>query len=379
MFYDRFATKELKTYKLYDWLETKRLEQYSQIKCEHIKYARKWTIVNIFWSILMYFCESFIWFLMIYQISQKELTIDQVIIIIQGLEMFMLSTSSLINLISNIFQQSAYISDLKDIIDDCGDNGNRIFSNRNHYFSLENKTNSDIILKNICFSYTTDKLILSKINLSINKGETIALVGHNGSGKSTLAKILAGLLLADTGYIFTKTENITAVFQDFAEFQLSLKENIYIGNVNEPINDMLLLDCLRQTQCIELVDKLPYGLDTLLGKEFAEDGSDISLGEWQKIAISRSIYRNADFIIFDEPSACLDPISEKRQFDYIQKFLSGKTVVIISHRIGLTKLADRIAYMEKGKIIEIGTHNELMMLHKEYYNFYLAQAKWYSE
>lgn len=149
--------------------------------------------------------------------------------------------------------------------------------------------------------------------------------------------------------------------------------------MNEPINDMLLLDCLRQTQCIDLVDKLPYVLDTFLGKEFAEDGSDISLGEWQKIAISRSIYRNADFIIFDEPSASLDPIAEKKQFDYIQNFLSGKTVVIISHRIGLTKLADRIAYMEKGKIIEIGTHNELMMLHKEYYNFYLAQAKWYSE
>ena len=136
---------------------------------------------------------------------------------------------------------------------------------------------------------------------------------------------------------------------------------------------------LEKSQCNYFVRNLPSGLNTFLGNEFEENGTDISLGQWQRLAFSRIIYRDSVFIVFDEPTASLDPIAEKKQFEYIRNLLQSKTVVLISHRIGLNRLANRIVYLENGRIVESGTHSDLMNLHGSYYKFYNAQAKWYQD
>ncbi|WP_342478361.1 ATP-binding cassette domain-containing protein [Paenibacillus sp. FSL H7-0350] len=232
-------------------------------------------------------------------------------------------------------------------------------------------------LHNVSFSYGGAPAVLQHINLQIGKGESIVLVGENGSGKSTLAKIMAGLLKPTEGSVHSYCDTATAAFQDYAKFEFSVRDNVGLGDVASINDNDRIKEATVKGQIHQVIQQYPKGLDTILGKKFDADGIEMSEGQWQKVAIIRAFMPEADFIIFDEPSASLDALSEIQQFRNIGKYFRGKSVVLISHRIGIAKLADRIIFMKQGEIVETGTHAELMQQQGEYCSFFRGQAKWY--
>ncbi|MCL1935339.1 MAG: ABC transporter ATP-binding protein/permease [Defluviitaleaceae bacterium] len=244
----------------------------------------------------------------------------------------------------------------------------------------------DIVLKNISFRYpNTEKNVFSNINLTIKVGETLAIVGENGAGKSTLTKVLIGLYKPIDGNIIVGNQSIqeidkknlydgvSALFQKFQKYQMTLKENVEISSDYSNYN---VLQTIKKVG-IDLTSKAyPNKEDTMLSLEF--DGIDISGGQWQRVAIARSIYRYHDIIILDEPTSAIDPIEESSLYNLFAEIAVDKTAIIVTHRLGLTKIADRIIVMDKGNIVEIGTHQELLKQNRLYASMYKSQSDLYN-
>lgn len=227
------------------------------------------------------------------------------------------------------------------------------------------------------YPYTNYKSIID-INLHINRGETIAIVGENGAGKSTLAKLITGLLNPSEGSVLydgvdikeispdSKHRLITAVIQDFGRYKLTAKESIGISDVKLSFSDIELPE--------QIVDK-GISPEHMLGREF--DGVELSGGEWQALAISRGRYRKHEVIVLDEPTSAIDPLRESAIYKSFIELSKDKTSVIITHRLGITKLVDRIIVLDKGRVIEDGTQEELLAQKGKYYEMYNAQANWF--
>jgi ATP-binding cassette, subfamily B, bacterial len=239
------------------------------------------------------------------------------------------------------------------------------------------------------FSYPdTDRTALSGITPTVRPGEVAALVGPNGSGKTTLIKLLCRLYDPSAGAItldgtdlrsFDVDElrrHMSVIFQDFAEYQLTARENIRVGNVDLAADDPAVEAAAGDAGVDEVIRGLPHGYDTMLGKWF-EEGEELSVGEWQKVALARAFVRDAQILVFDEPTSALDPETEWRVFEHIKELARGRAVVLISHRFSTVRTADRIHILDGGRIIESGAHDELMARGGRYAHMYEVQARAY--
>lgn len=248
---------------------------------------------------------------------------------------------------------------------------------------------STIEFKNVRFSYPgMTKLILDGCSFSIEKGKHYAFVGKNGAGKTTVTKLLTGLyhhyegeILVDGRELKTFTQSqikglSTVVYQDFSRYYISLYDNITLAGTNIDSSQENVSRTLEQVGLFETVSKLKDGIDTPLGK-ILKDGVDLSGGEWQRVAMARSMLSNAPLRILDEPTAALDPISESKLYQNYEQITKGKTTLLISHRLGSTKLADIIFVLADGRIVENGSHSELIKKNGIYAEMYRVQAKWY--
>lgn len=244
-----------------------------------------------------------------------------------------------------------------------------------------------IEVKGVSFQYpNSDNYALSNINLTMKRGEKIALVGENGSGKTTLSKIILGIYPPDDGKVLfdgmdaskykksTLCDDISAVSQAFTKFSMTLRENVAIGNLPEIYNDEKIAVTLEHTDISEAIEKTK-GLDGMLGREF--DGTELSGGQWQKLAIARSLYKDYNFIALDEPTSALDPIVETEIFKNFLEAMEDKTALIISHRVGLCRMADKIVVLQNGTITETGNHEELMAKKGHYHKLFTSQQQWY--
>lgn len=247
----------------------------------------------------------------------------------------------------------------------------------------------DISFKDVSYAYpNTQKNVINNVSLEWKKGETIAIVGENGAGKSTLVKLLVGLFPIESGAGYINNINYrklskkalykdkSAVFQNFQRYQMTLEENIKISELSKQ-KSKEELDGICKEAGIEVEDKELFneGYETMLSKEFG--GVDLSGGIWQRIAIARALYRESNYIVLDEPTSAIDPLEEARIYDDFSKITKKKSTLIVTHRLGSVKLADRIIVLKKGKIVENGTHSELMKLNGEYARLFESQQKLY--
>ena len=245
-------------------------------------------------------------------------------------------------------------------------------------------------LRGLTFSYPGKESVhaLEDVNLDIRRGEKIAIVGYNGAGKTTLTKLLMRLYDPDSGEILYNGKNIkeykldelrdrvAAVFQDYRIFAASLAENVAGGLYTDDMEEKVL-GALEKSTFGDKLQKLPDGINTPLTREFDNSGTQLSGGEQQKVAIARAFFKDADLIILDEPSSALDPDAEYALNQAIASYANQKTVIFISHRLSTTRHADRIYMFEEGKIIESGTHEELMTLGGKYAYMFNLQAEKY--
>lgn len=251
-----------------------------------------------------------------------------------------------------------------------------------------------IEFKDVAFAYPgTQHFILDGINLKIEEGKHYAIVGRNGAGKTSLIKLLTGLYMNFEGEILINGKSIkqyeqsqlkamvTVLFQDFARYPISLKDNIELGNVRKTGTEGQKKNTLHAICLLGLdkaAERLPKGIDTVLGKLDA-DGQDISGGEWQRVAMARTVVSPASLLVLDEPTAALDPMSESKMYEEFGKLGKGRTTLFISHRLGSTALADEIIVLDKGKVLEKGTHEALMEKCPLYREMYEDQRSWYHE
>ena len=248
-----------------------------------------------------------------------------------------------------------------------------------------------IDIQNLSFAYPDqESLILNNINLTIQDNEIIALVGNNAAGKTTLTKLLCRLYDPTEGQILWNQQNIKSieleqhhrriatVLQDYAQFPATLRENIAFGNLDLYDQDKAIWKTLEQVNLASSLKWLPHPLETPLGREL-EQGIELSGGQWQRLAIARALIRlsQAELLILDEPTAALDANIEERIYELFQEICLNKMTIFISHRLALCKLAHRIVVLEKGQIIEIGNHNELIAEQGQYYKMFKLQANRY--
>lgn len=246
-----------------------------------------------------------------------------------------------------------------------------------------------LVFDRVSFCYPgSQREALKNVSFRIKKGETVCVVGENGSGKTTLSKLLLGLYFPTAGKVRLNGEEITekflwklkqqgtAVFQDYNSYALSLKENVFLGDI-EQLSEASTTELWKEFGLEQVVQQLPEGETTMLSKEFG--GTDVSMGQWQRIAIARGMLKKTGLIILDEPTAAIDPLLELEILNRLLESGRHSTKVIITHRIGIATKADRIFVMKHGELAEEGTHEELMRKNGEYARLFRSQSQWYQD
>lgn len=357
----------------FDYFYDKFIESNKKFSEAFIKLKNKLLKIAVIMRTVNTLGYVFILALLSYYLYNASISIGQFAAVFYSIEKI---SSMLRNLVGNIGEAFGGISTTSFFV--------RFLNEEKELKKEENLSKEcDIILKDVSFKYPNAKEnAVSNINLTIKKGTSLAIVGENGSGKSTLSKIIMGLYEPSQGIVEYGSEDISkysnqhkftdisAVFQDFVKYKLSAEDNIKISDVS--LKDSIEIASSK----INLnFDDLKINNETILSREFG--GQELSGGEWQRIAISRGLYRRHDLIVLDEPTAAIDPIEEVNVFNTFKELSSDKTCIFVTHRLGSTQIADKIIVMEKGRISEEGTNEELIKLKGKYYHLLQSQAKWY--
>ena len=355
----------------------KHLKQDKAIGKKQIKYL---TIIDIINNIVSYAFKFYI----VYLTLMRGLTIGSMTMYIAALGNVDQSIRGILGSLAYIYSNSLYTDNLFSVLN----LKSKIQSDANLQ-TFDNTIINSIEFRNVSFMYpNTEKYILRNVNLEIKAGQTCAVVGLNGSGKTTLIKLLVRLYDPCEGAIFidgkdireynveTLYKSINIVFQDFIKYPFTVGQNIGFGNIDK-INDLELIKyAAAKAGATEFIDNLSERYDTKLGKMW-DGGVDLSLGQWQKLAISRAFMSDASILVLDEPTASLDAQSEYELFKNFRELAKNTTCILISHRFSTVKMADLICVIENGSVVECGNHSSLIQYDGLYAKLFNMQAEAY--
>lgn len=373
--------KEIKIFQAYPLLDYYFKKYMELLLIWNYKMNKKEFIGKIINAILILIKDGISYFLLICMFLNGKMDAGDLIFYIGTINLLYIWIDGIIGNITDISRQSlraGYIYDFMD--EDYGEIYNRRLKR-----SSEEPIGIDI--DNISYRYGEDSdYAVENISLSIKPGEKVAIVGENGAGKTTLIKILCGLYMPTTGNVKINNECISeygeyykffaTVFQDIFLLPVTIKDFI-VGN--EDFDESLLIDAVEKAELYEKILSLKNGFNTRLGKGIYEDSIDLSGGEKQKLLLARALYKRANCLVLDEPTAELDPIAESNIYRKYNQLFENKTVIFISHRLASTRFCDNIICMKEGKVIEQGTHQELMKYGGYYKELYDAQCKYYAK
>ena len=258
--------------------------------------------------------------------------------------------------------------------------------------AIERGVPHTIEFKNVSFAYPgTEREVIKNVSFVLNPGETTVLVGLNGAGKTTLIKLLTRLYDPTSGEILLDGVNVKEydpkelyrmfgiIFQDFGKYACTVSENIMFGEVEAERDDGRIAEAAKSANASDYIERLPNGYETPLMRIFEREGTELSIGQWQKLAIARAFYSDSDVLILDEPTASLDSIAEQEIYSQFEELRKDKTTIFVSHRLSSATTASKIIVLEYGELIEMGTHKELMAKEGRYFELFSTQAKHYIE
>ncbi|MBZ9626339.1 ABC transporter ATP-binding protein/permease [Clostridium sp. FP2] len=378
--------KEMKIYGIGKYFKNIILNIYQEYIEEDKKIRKKFlkelTITDILENTISYGFKIYIFLVTI----KKKYGIGDLTMYIVSIQRFQSSIEEILDTISELYEDNLYINSLFVLLDlkeeqEEKNNCDKIMFN--YDFEI-------IEFKNVWFRYpNTKEYVLKNVNLEIKSKNVYSFVGLNGSGKTTLIKLLIGLYYPTKGEInidginiknYDKEsiyKNVSAIFQDFIKFPLAVKENIGLGDILNINNIDVIKNSAYKSGANKFIEQLPQKYETRLQKEWT-GGVDLSLGQWQKLAIARAFMRDSTILVLDEPTASLDAFAEYEIFKTFREGVKGKTCILIAHRFSTVKLADKIFVIKDGEIIEEGSHEKLIEIKGEYYSLYKMQAEAYS-
>ncbi len=374
---------EMKIYHLRGYfLEKAKLLQ-KQILSDYQKPLSLYTIRSTISFILIPVAIYFALTQFIAGIALKKYTIGDFTFFLSALFTFSGQISSLLINLGSISENSLFVSDYFSLL-----KIRNTISNSEKPFHFGHIAPRRIEFQHVSFAYPGGDIpSLEDVTFVIEKGEDVALVGHNGAGKTTLIKLLFRFYDPTEGKILIDGidlkeidieewyQHMGVLFQDFAKYFVTLRENIQFGNLHKK-SEELLHTALYRAQGSDLLRFLPKGFDQILGRWF-EHGIELSGGQWQKVAIARALYRNSPILVMDEPTSSIDADAEYRIFTHLTEIYKKKNLIFISHRFSTVRMAHRIFVLEKGKLVEEGTHQELMKRKGLYHTFFNLQKRGY--
>lgn len=363
--------KEVKIFNLSKHIIKRHNDLKKMVIKENLYNSKVRLIISIVFDFVDQICMAVLMILIISSVIGGKILIGSAVALLRVISMMFDSFNSIMNIVYSINQNSLYMSKLINFMD-----GHQTRDVGRKLYRLSDI--NDIEINNLTFGYPgAEELVLQNINLKVSKGEKIALFGRNGSGKSTLIKLLMGYYAVGDNMIkingiplneisVESLHKLTGIlFQDYCKYELTLKDNVGFGNIDEIENEDQIIESLEKAG----VDFLPLNLEQQLGKWFS-DGTQLSGGQWQRVALARCFFKKAQLYILDEPNAALDKMGEKKIMNTFFELTKDRIGIFVSHKIAHVMLADKIVYLDDGKIVAEGTHEELLKTCPSYKEIY---------
>lgn len=376
--------KEVRLYDLGPFLDDWFRRLRAQLRGERIALSRRRSqaevLTHIVVSAVVFGSYAFIAYLTV----QGQLTIGDLVMYFGAVQRGQSLLQSVFSAVAGLYEDNLFVGMLDEFF-----SLEPIVGAPEHPKPVPDPIHSGFNLDEVGFRYpTSDRDLLHDVSLDVAPGEMVALIGANGSGKTTLVKLLCRFYDPDAGTVKLDgvdvrdmdpreyRRRIAVVFQDFSRYQMSARQNIRLGAIDREAARGSVETAARRAGADAVIDGLPRGYDTMLGT-WIEKGEELSLGEWQKIALARAFYSDAELLVLDEPTSALDAAAEARVFEELRNVARDRAVLVISHRFSTVRMADRIYVMDKGRMIEVGDHESLMSLGGTYAHLFEAQAAAY--
>lgn len=378
------AAKEVRLFDLGARLRTWFQDTRSVLRQERIGLERRWVLKTLATQVIGVVGVFGICGFVAIRTFHGIFTVGDLVICFQAVQRASGFLESFGQSVSNLYESNLFLTTLDEFLDI-----KSRLSTSAHPKSFPRPITQGVVFDHVSFQYPhEERVAIRDFTFSIKPGEHVAFVGANGAGKTTLVKLLCRLYDPSNGRIMIDQTDlrdypiadvrgaVSGIFQDFVKFQLSARDNIALGMRTSGADSFAIVQAAKQAGIHETIERLPNEYESLLGKLF-DGGHELSIGEWQKVALARAILRDSQILILDEPTSAMDAKAEAELFERFHELAQGRTAILISHRLSTVKMADRIFVVDQGQIVEQGTHDELMAQQGLYTNLFLTQAQHY--